>query len=289
MAVAAGGESGDLPVGPNGAGKTTTIRMLASILKPTSGQVWIDGLDVVDNDVEVRRRIGLLTEHHGLYTRMNQVDYLEFFGQVYGLDSEIARTRIHHLLDRFGLAQAYDRRLGQFSKGMRQKLALVRTLLHDPPILLLDEPTSAMDPSSAHLVRNSIKALRSSERAIIVCTHNLAEAEQLADRIAIISQGSIIAQGSSDELKHQVLGQPLVEVRIHGRLDGALSSLPADVRVTDQGQNWFRYASASSPDTNHQVLKALLDVGVKVTGLNEVPRSLEYVYLKVIELRGGEI
>lgn len=276
-------------LGPNGAGKTTTIRMLASILKPTSGQVWIDGLDVVDNDVEVRRRIGLLTEHHGLYTRMNQVDYLEFFGQVYGLDSEFARTRIHHLLDRFGLAQAYDRRLGQFSKGMRQKLALVRTLLHDPPILLLDEPTSAMDPSSAHLVRNSIKALRSSERAIIVCTHNLAEAEQLADRIAIISQGSIIAQGSSDELKHQVLGQPLVEVRIHGRLDGALSSLPADVRVTDQGQNWFRYASASSPDTNHQVLKALLDVGVKVTGLNEVPRSLEDVYLKVIELRGGEI
>jgi ABC-2 type transport system ATP-binding protein len=276
-------------LGPNGAGKTTTIRMLASILRPTSGQVLIDGLDVVHNDVEVRRRIGLLTEHHGLYTRMHQVDYLHFFSQVYGMESEYAHTRIRELIERFGLSQAYDRRLGQFSKGMRQKLALVRTMLHDPPILLLDEPTSAMDPSSAHLVRNSIKALRSSERAIIVCTHNLVEAEQLADRIAIISQGSIIAQGSSDELKHQILGQPLVEVRLAGTLDGALSCLPTDVEITDQGENWFRYASTASPEFNHQVLKTLLGAGVKVTGLNEVPRSLEEVYLKVIELRGGEL
>jgi ABC-2 type transport system ATP-binding protein len=276
-------------LGPNGAGKTTTIRMLASILKPTSGRVLIDGMDVIDQAVEVRRRIGLLTEHHGLYTRMHQVDYLEFFSQVYDMKPEPALARIHELLERFGLGQAYDRRLGQFSKGMRQKLALVRTLLHDPPILLLDEPTSAMDPSSAHLVRNSIRALRSSERAIIVCTHNLAEAEQLADRIAIISRGRIIAQGSAEELKHQILGIPLVEVRTVDVLDGELSSLPAEIKVVDQGKDWFRYASSDSPELNHQVLETLLGAGVKITGLNEVPRSLEEVYLRVIELEGGEI
>jgi ABC-2 type transport system ATP-binding protein len=217
------------------------------------------------------------------------MDYLEFFGQVYGLDPEFARTRINQLIKRFGLGQAYNRRLGQFSKGMRQKLALVRTLLHDPPILLLDEPTSAMDPSSAHLVRNSIRTLRSSERAIIVCTHNLSEAEQLADRIAIISQGSIIAQGTSNELKHQILGVPLVEVRLGESLDGAIASLPASVEVVERGENWFRYASGSSSEINHHVLKSLLAAGVKVIGLNEVPRSLEEVYLKVIELKGGEL
>ena len=276
-------------LGPNGAGKTTSIRMLASILKPTSGRVLIDGLDVIDQAVEVRRRIGLLTEHHGLYTRMHQVDYLDFFSQIYGMEADNARARIHELLERFGLGQAYDRRLGQFSKGMRQKLALVRTLLHDPPILLLDEPTSAMDPSSAHLVRNSIRALRSSERAIIVCTHNLSEAEQLADRIAIISRGRLIAQGSAEELKHQILGVPLVEVSVTDVLDGGLSALPSEVEIVDRGENWFRYASNNSPDLNHQVLKTLLGAGVKVTGLKEVPRSLEEVYLRVIELEGGEV
>jgi ABC-2 type transport system ATP-binding protein len=172
---------------------------------------------------------------------------------------------------------------------MRQKLALVRTLLHDPPILLLDEPTSAMDPSSAHLVRNSIKTLRSSERAIIVCTHNLVEAEQLADRIAIISQGRIIAHGTPADLKNQILGAPLVEVRLAESLDGALTRLPSSIEVIERGDTWFRYASAASSEINHVVLKALLAGDVKVIGLNEVPRSLEDVYLKVIELEGGEL
>jgi ABC-2 type transport system ATP-binding protein len=122
-----------------------------------------------------------------------------------------------------------------------------------------------------------------------VCTHNLAEAEQLADRIAIISQGRIIAQGTSTELKHQILGVPLVEVRLANSLDGALASLPASVEVVERGQHWFRFASPSSVEINHKVLKSLLNAGVKVIGLNEVPRSLEEVYLKVIELEGGEL
>ena len=173
-------------LGPNGAGKTTTIRMLASILKPTRGWVRIGGIDTLKEPAKVRSRIGLLTEHHGLYTKMKSQEYLAYFGQLYGLDPERTAERATELLSRFGLAEAYNQRLGQYSKGMRQKLAMTRALLHDPDVLLLDEPTSAMDPESARMVRESILGLRSGNRALVVCTHNLHEAEALADRIAII-------------------------------------------------------------------------------------------------------
>ncbi len=133
-------------LGPNGAGKTTTIRMLASILKPSSGQVIVSGYDSITHSQEIRQMIGLLTEHHGLYTRMKAHDYLRFFGESYGMAQADIRSRADMLLRRYGLDAAIDVRLGQYSKGMRQKLALVRALLHDPSVLLLDEPTSAMDP-----------------------------------------------------------------------------------------------------------------------------------------------
>jgi ABC-type multidrug transport system ATPase subunit len=163
-------------LGPNGAGKTTTIRMLASLLAPTRGEARIAGYDAARQPQEVRARVGLLTEHHGLYTRMRAEEYLGFFGGAYRMPRSQIEKRSALLLRQFGLGEDGGRRLGEYSKGMRQKLALVRALLHDPPVLLLDEPTSAMDPSSAYQVRQSISELRRASRAIIVCTHNLKEA-----------------------------------------------------------------------------------------------------------------
>ena len=165
-------------LGPNGAGKTTTVRMLTSILKPTRGHASVNGFDVVKEAHLVRKSVGVLTEHHGLYGRMTSVEYLDFFGQLYHLEPALLRKRINRLLDDYGLGDARKKRLGEYSKGMRQKLALTRALLHDPPVLLLDEPTSAMDPESARMVRNAILKLRSTERSIILCTHNLVEAEE---------------------------------------------------------------------------------------------------------------
>ncbi len=137
---------------------------------------------------------------------MHMEEYLDFFGQIYDMAPADREERIGYLIHKFGLLEARSRRIGKFSKGMRQKLSLARSLLHAPPVLLLDEPTSAMDPASARLVRDAIKTLRSEDRAIIVCTHNLAEAEELADKIAIIRYGRIIASGSAAELKEQLLG-----------------------------------------------------------------------------------
>jgi ABC-2 type transport system ATP-binding protein len=270
-------------LGPNGAGKTTTIRMLASILKPTSGAVRIAGYDTGEQPIQVRHRIGMLTEHHGLYSRMRAEEYLGFFGEIYGLDPEWVLRRSQELLGRFDLAEAVRLRLGQYSKGMRQKLAMARALLHDPSVLLLDEPTSAMDPESARLVRESIAGLRSGNRAIVVCTHNLHEAEALADRIAIIRRGRIIAQGTPLELKRHFLGNPIMELRVAGKLDGAVRLLPDEVKIWDRGPNWIRFQAEDPEVLNPMVIGAMSEAGIRVVTLSEVRRSLEEVYLSVMQ------
>src|SRR5215218_3761682 len=187
-------------LGPNGAGKTTTVRMLTSILAPTTGWARIAGYDVAQQPERVRAHVGVLTEQHGLYERMKAVEYLDFFGRVYHLSAEVRKKRTYDLMERFGLTFALDKQLGEYSKGMKQKIALVRAMLHDPPVLLLDEPTSAMDPQSAKLVRDAIIELQHDERTFLITTHNLSEAQALANRIAIIRRGRIIASGDFDEL-----------------------------------------------------------------------------------------
>jgi ABC-2 type transport system ATP-binding protein len=269
-------------LGPNGAGKTTTIRMLASILPPTRGTARIAGYDVLEEAHNVRRAVGLLTEHHGLYTRMRPKTYLAFFGRTYGLSQVEAERRADQLLERFGLQEDVDRRLGHFSRGMRQKLALARAMLHNPPVLLLDEPTSAMDPASARMVRQSIEALRSSNRAIIVCTHNLAEAEALADRIAIIRKGRIVVLGTPKDLKQTLLGDPIMELRLAGRLDGAVQALPRGIEPVACGENWLRYRASRPERANPRVLEAMSRAGLSVVTLTDVGRSLEEVYLRVV-------
>jgi ABC-2 type transport system ATP-binding protein len=213
---------------------------------------------------------------------MKAVDYLSFFGGIYGLTGEDMQTRILSLLEAYGLGEVMDKRLGQFSKGMRQKLALVRALLHDPPILLLDEPTSAMDPESAHMVRENIMDLRSTKRAIVVCTHNLYEAESLADRIAIIRRGEIIASGPPVDLKRSLLGAPIMELRLGAPLDGALRLFPSGIRILERGEDWVRFQVPDPVKTNPRLLKGMAEANIPVITLSEVGRSLEEVYLQVV-------
>lgn len=274
-------------LGPNGAGKTTTVRMLTSVLVPTRGWARVAGFDVVEQAREVRAVVGVLTENHGLYNRMPALEYLDFFGQLYGMDALAREKRIRKLLGDFGLGEVRQQRVGEFSKGMRQKLALARALLHSPPVLLLDEPTSAMDPESARLVRNAIHTLRSEDRAIVICTHNLVEAEELSDRIAIIRRGEIIASGTPGELKRRFLGPPEYEITFGEPLNGWLPDLPADVSLTAQGADWIRYETSTAAIANPRVLRQILDQGKPVVRLQEVPRSLEQVYLQAIDASNG--
>ena len=269
-------------LGPNGAGKTTTVRMLAGILAPTAGRATVSGLDVARSPRQVRQRVGVLTEVPGLYLRMQAMEYLDFFGQLYGLGASQRQARAAALLSRFGMAEAVDKRLSEYSKGMRQKLALIRAMLHDPQALLLDEPTSAMDPQSARLVRDAIAGLRDEQRAVILCTHNLAEAEALADRIAIIRRGRIIAEGTAAALKSQLLGPPLMELRLAASLDGLLPGLAQQVEVIERGDVWVRYRTENPLAENPRLLRWLAERDADVVTLSEVARSLEDVYLRVV-------
>jgi ABC-2 type transport system ATP-binding protein len=270
-------------LGPNGAGKTTTVRMLTSILQPTSGTATVAGYDVVSDPEGVRANVGLLTEHHGLYLRSSGLEYLDFFGELHGLPADVRRKRITGLLERFGMTEAGRRRTGEYSKGMRQKLALIRAMLHDPPVLLLDEPTSAMDPQSAKLVRDAIADLRKDDRAIILCTHNLSEAELLADSIAIIRRGRIIASGTPEMLKDQLLGPGLMELTLVTPLDGLAEDIADLVTVVEQGETWLRYRTPCPEQVNPALLSRLGRDNVAVLTLAEVPRSLEAVYLRAVE------
>jgi ABC-2 type transport system ATP-binding protein len=269
-------------LGQNGAGKTTTVRMLTALLSPTRGWARVAGYDVTRNPHEIRANVGVLTEQHGLYMRMTGEEYLDFFGKVYGLEPDTRKKRNSYLLDYFGLAEAARRRSGEYSKGMKQKLALARALIHDPSVLLLDEPTSAMDPESAQLVRSEIARLRSSKRTIVICTHNLAEAEALSDTIAIIYRGRILLKGSLEELKREVLGPVEYEARFSEPYDAGRLDLPEGVELTSRGATSLRFRVDAPLLANPKIVFELTSRKAPLVSFHEVSRKLEQVYLKTM-------
>ena len=269
-------------LGQNGAGKTTTVRMLTALLSPTRGWARVAGFDVAKNPQQVHTNVGILTEQHGLYMRMTGEEYLEFFGEVYGLDPKRRKTRSDYLMEYFGLAQVARRRTGEYSKGMKQKLALARALMHEPSVLLLDEPTSAMDPESARLVRDEIARLRSSQRTIIICTHNLAEAETLADTIAILYRGKILLDGTLEELKRSVLGPVQYEAKFAEDFDTGDLDLPQGAILASRSATSLRFQVEAPQIVNPKLVHALTARNAPLVSFQEVPRKLEHVYLKTM-------
>ncbi len=293
LSLAVGGGELLALLGPNGAGKTTTVRMLSAILRPTRGTARVNGHDVARAPEQVRRSVGLLTEHPGLYARMSGLEYLSFYGQLYGLSRPAIRERALRLYERFGMRGEANRRLGDYSKGMRQKVGLIRAMLHDPAVLLLDEPTSAMDPLSARLVREAIATVRADRRAVILCTHNLAEAEELADRIAIISRGRLVALGTPEALKQQLLGKPLFEVLLDRAVDRDLGVMAAaeeldrlagaiGVTLMPTSADRLRVQASDPIRDNPRLIAGLQGLGLGVVALCPVAQSLEEVYLRAV-------
>ncbi len=269
-------------LGQNGAGKTTTVRMLTALLLPTRGTASVAGYDIARQGSQVRAAVGVLTEQHGLYLRMNALEYLDFFGRIYRLDVQARRQRSAYLLEYFGLMESARRSIGEYSKGMRQKLALARALMHEPSVLLLDEPTSAMDPESARLVRDEIVRLRSSQRTIVMCTHNLAEAEALADIIAIIYKGRVLMCGTLGDLKQKVLGISEYEAHLSGAWNAEGLEVPAGVSMMSRSDLAMRFRVDNPQEANPRLLRELASKQAPLVAFQEVPRSLEQVYLKVM-------
>jgi ABC-2 type transport system ATP-binding protein len=199
-------------LGPNGAGKSTTIRMLCTLLKPTSGTATVAGFDIDRDANEVRKRIGLVSEKLIMYTRLTAEQNLVFFGKLYGVDNSELKSRVEELLDMVKLMPFKDRSVGGFSSGMRQRMNVIRALIHDPEIIFLDEPTTALDPQSTKFVRDTILQLKAEGHTIILTTHIMEEADELSDRISIIDHGKLMATGTVAELKNEHRTDSMLEV-----------------------------------------------------------------------------
>ncbi len=187
-------------LGPNGAGKTTTVSMLTGLLRPTAGTIRIGGHDVQRNSAAVKRLIGYVPDEPYLYDALTGREFVALMGQIYGVDGDLSR-RVDELLAYFDLRDAANDRVGGYSHGMKQKTALCGVLIHDPHLLFLDEPTVGLDPRSARLLKDTLRALAQRERSVLLCTHILEIAQAICDRVAILDHGRIIAQGSLAELR----------------------------------------------------------------------------------------
>jgi ABC-2 type transport system ATP-binding protein len=229
-------------LGPNGAGKTTTIKMLITLLLPTGGSGTVLGHDVVDDAREVRRHIGyVFGGDRGLYERLSALDNLRYFAELYGVPPADSRRRIGELIEMVGLAGREKERVEGFSRGMRQRLHIARGLLHDPEVLFLDEPTIGIDPVGARELRATIATLREQGKTILLTTHYMFEADELCDRIAVIRDGEIVAEGTPAVLKQRVAAGHVVEVETFGVGEQSVSAVRAlpgvrSVAVEDRGQ-----------------------------------------------------
>ena len=203
-------------LGPNGSGKTTTVRILICLLHPTSGYASINNYNIAKEPTEVRKIIGYLPEAFGLYDELTTYELLDYSAALFQIEKEKRKAAIQDLLKRFDLWDRRMSRVGTFSKGMKQKLAIARALLHEPKVLFLDEPTSGLDPEAATEVRELILGLKRGGRTVFLCTHILSEAERICDTIGIIKQGGLIAQGSIDELRASLAPAKNVVIRADG-------------------------------------------------------------------------
>ena len=275
-------------LGPNGAGKTTTVRMLTALIEPTEGTATIDGFDVRTDPEAVRARVGILTETPGLYDRLSAEANLDFFGRLYGLDTATRAERIEHYLRLFSL---WDRRrdvAGTFSKGMKQKLAIARALLHDPSVVFLDEPTAALDPEAAYVVREAIEGLRRAGRTIVLATHNLDEADRLCDRVAFV-RGGLLRVDSPARLRGSLAGGQ-VEIRLAG---GPTVDLPGIARAID-GVGVVRLdgdrlvvESSDPARITPALVRALAAAGASILEVRPAAYSLESIYFEIMGVQPG--
>ena len=276
-------------LGPNGAGKTTTLQMLAALLAPSAGQARVAGHDVRTEAAAVRRQVGIMLDEPGFYQEMTVEDYLLFFARLYNLRPASARPYLLELLDRFGLLPKRRARLDTLSKGMRQRVSLTRALLHRPPVLLLDEPTSALDPLSARAVQHFIVERKRAGDAVIISTHNLPEAEALADAVAIVARGRLRQQGTPAALRRGTDGAEPYALTLAGPPDGHLDVLQdldglQQVELVAQGpdEHTIAYQTLHPRRNNTTAVATLVGRGAQIVSLAPRPRNLSDVYLETI-------
>jgi ABC-2 type transport system ATP-binding protein len=275
-------------LGPNGAGKTTTIRMLSTLISPDSGKITINGKDTRSHGEYIREITGLLTESPGMYEKISAYDNLKYYSSFYNIPDDRRNKNIEKYLKMFDLWERKDDLAGTYSKGMKQKLALSRALIHEPRILLLDEPTAGLDPESAHMVRNFIDSLKKEKTTVFLCTHNLEEASSLSDRVCIIKK-KIIRIATLSELQNGDRGKR-VEIVFRDDADKytKLIKETSQIKNIQTDKNKAMLVIENPEISNPIILKKLVDSGAKIIYFNQIKASLEEIYLDLIRDEKGK-
>lgn len=266
-------------IGPNGAGKTTAIRIVCGILKPDFGNVIVDGHSVLKDPIKVKSMIGYLPEEPNLYERFKAHDLLRYFGELYGVPKDRLNSRISELLELVGMEKRAEHRINTFSKGLRQRIAIARALIHDPPIIIFDEPTMGLDPATSLAIRGFIKDFKG-EKTILLCTHYMDEADALCDRVAILNGGKIRDMGTPDYLKAKIHGDIMLQIKIkHSEIDiSKIDALNSVENIHLDGENLS--ISLSSKDEISDITGL---IGNNIVSINTKEPSLEDVFIHSIK------
>ncbi|MBK8616221.1 MAG: ATP-binding cassette domain-containing protein [Anaerolineales bacterium] len=272
-------------LGPNGAGKTTTMRILTGYMPPTDGEAIVAGYDVVEESLEVRKRVGYLPETVPLYTDMVVFDYLKFMGDLRRIPN--VEDRVDEVLDRVGLSDRANGYIGNLSKGMRQRVGLAQALMHRPEVLILDEPTIGLDPGQVVEVRELIREI-GKERTVLLSTHLLNEAQNICDRVLIINKGKIVAEDTTENLQARLIGAERVMLRVRGEADELAKTVKLvkgvqGVETKEDGSVEFEFASGK--DVRPEVAKQVINSGYDLIELRPLGMSLEEIFL---ELTGSD-
>ncbi len=276
-------------LGPNGAGKTTTVRILAGLISSSEGSAKVKGYVINSDSLKVRETVGILTENPSLYEKLTAYENMDFFAQTYGLTEPNKKNqRIKEMLEFFGLWERRNDKVGTFSKGMKQKLAIARALVHKPSVIFLDEPTSGLDPESSKEVRDLIAKLSYQEKStILLCTHHLEDAEKLCSRVMIINKGTSVIVGTPDELRNKITGTPTVEVSletVNSKLVEAVKNVTEVKQVTaDDHSCKLTVTMQNTQSGTPKLVKKLVENGALILGVKVVRASLEEAYLKLIK------
>lgn len=265
-------------LGPNGAGKSTTMKIATGYLPPSAGTVVVDGFDVQTAPLEVRRRVGYLPEHNPLYLDMYVHEYLEFIGSVHGLKGPQRRQRVGQMVERVGLGREQNKQIGALSKGYRQRVGLAQALIHDPGVLILDEPTTGLDPNQIGEIRSLIREL-GQDKTVIFSTHILPEVTALCSRAVIINRGQLVADSPVAELGNRAAGETIIRAEFEQPIDVApLRALPGISQVEVETGNTYRIRAASGTDQRGTISRLAAQQGWVLLGLRQEEQSLEEVF-----------
>jgi ABC-2 type transport system ATP-binding protein len=274
-------------LGPNGAGKTTTMRILTGYMPPTAGEAIVAGYDVVEESLEVRKRVGYLPETVPLYNDMTALEYLKFMAELRRLPN--AEDRAWETLELVDLDERANSYIGNFSKGMRQRVGLAQALLHRPEVIILDEPTIGLDPAQVVEVRSLIREI-GKDRTVLFSTHILSEAQQICDRVLIINKGKIVAEDTPENLQSRVLGAERILLRVRGDADGLdriIKEVKGTRKVAVKDETAVEFELSAGQDVRPQVAKAVVEAGYELLEMRPVGMSLEEIFLELTEEKPG--